>query len=148
MFCRLLAGDGPASWIQRGETASALLPRHATWPGHTLVISNEHAVGVHDASPEALQGVALLIQQLAQRLTDALGSTGVNVLNASGAGSGQSVDHLHFHVVPRWPEDGMDLWPHGQESTRTLDDTWAEQVRAGLAGGGAAEPHQATRLGG
>ncbi len=54
--------------------------------------------------------LAFLAQRVAQAQTRALGATGVNVLNASGPHSGQSVAHLHFHVVPRWPEDAPDDW--------------------------------------
>lgn len=133
MFCRLLAGDGPAVWIWRGDAASALVPKHSSWPGHTLVISNEHAVGVQDVSTAAMIAVAGLVQLVALRMGDTLGSTGVNVLNASGPGSGQSVDHLHFHVVPKWPDDGMDLWPHGQQSTYELDAQWADRLQTELA---------------
>lgn len=125
-------------WIWRGDAASALVPKHASWPGHTLVISNEHAVGVHDVSPAALSAVAGLVQRVAQRMGGAFGSTGVNVLNASGPGSGQSVDHLHFHVVPKWRDDGMDLWPHAQQSTYQLDAEWADRLRAELGSSAAA----------
>ncbi len=44
-------------------------------------------------------------------MTRGLHATGVVVLNASGPHSGQSVDHLHYHVVPCWPEDGAEFWP-------------------------------------
>ncbi|MBO1756898.1 HIT domain-containing protein [Allobranchiibius sp. CTAmp26] len=133
VFCGLLGGDGPAVWIWRGEAASALVPKHSDWTGHTLVISNEHAVGVQDASPSAMHAVAGLVQQVAQRMGDAFHCTGVNILNASGPGSGQSVDHLHFHVVPKWGDDGMDLWPHSQQSSHELDGEWSDLLRAELA---------------
>lgn len=61
---------------------------------------NEHAVGVQDVTPSGTVETALLAQRVAQHITEAIGATGVNVLNASGPHSDQSVDHLHFHVVP------------------------------------------------
>lgn len=118
IFCQLLNGDSPAEWLHRGDSASALLAlstgRLAV--GHTLVISNEHAVGVQDASPAAMSATALLVQKVAQALDAAIGATGVNVLNASGPHSDQSVHHLHFHVVPRWADDDLKTWPQGWSS--------------------------------
>jgi histidine triad (HIT) family protein len=52
-----------------------------------------------------------LVGRVSRAMRAALGATGVNVLNASGAGSEQSVPHLHFHVVPRWEGDGFTTWP-------------------------------------
>lgn len=132
LFCDLIAGDGFAEWIWRGDTASALAPPGSNWPGHTLVISNEHAIGVQDAPSDAMQAVVTLVQHISRRMTDVFGATGVNILNASGLGSGQSVDHLHFHVVPRWADDGMNLWPRGQQSSYELDDRWTEHLRMSL----------------
>lgn len=136
MFCRLLSGEGTATWIWRGENASALVPLASNWPGHTLVISNEHAVGVQDVSPDALQATTALFQEVARQMSMAFGAEGVNILNASGPGSGQSVDHLHFHLVPRWERDGMDLWPHSQQSSHGLDGGWPTVLRDQLALGG------------
>lgn len=133
VFCSLLSGDGSAEWLYQGPKASALLPLRSGWvaPGHTLVISNEHAVGVQDVSAETLQSVMLLVQRVAQQMAMAIGAAGVNVLNASGPNSDQSVDHLHFHVVPRWADDGLDTWIHGT-SRHEPGDSWLDDLRAQL----------------
>ncbi|MCG7311287.1 HIT family protein [Brachybacterium sp. ACRRE] len=114
LFCSLLA-DPDAVWVTRedGADAAALLPLpdSSLAPGHTLVIPTEHCVGVHDASPRALHAVSDLVQRIARAMSSGLGADGVNVLNASGPASGQSVPHLHMHVVPRWEGDDLDTWP-------------------------------------
>lgn len=136
VFCALLTGEGSAEWVWRGRAASALLPLRHGWlaPGHTLVISNEHAVGVQDVSVDALREVILLVQGVAQQMAATFGALGVNVLNASGQNSDQSVDHLHFHVVPRWADDGLDTWVHGR-SNHELSDGWLDDLRTSLASG-------------
>ncbi len=129
VFCELLGGHKAAEWVARSDGASALLPHSgALAPGHTLVISHEHAVGVQDVSPAGLQAVALLVQRVAQHMKDSLGADGVNVLNASGPNSDQSVGHLHFHVVPRWSDDGLDTWPRGH-SAHVLPEGWIDTLR-------------------
>lgn len=70
-----------------------------------------HGVGVQDADPRALHAAVDLVQRVSRAMSPALGATGVVVLNASGAHSGQSVDHLHFHVVPCWADDDATFWP-------------------------------------
>ena len=112
VFCGLMS-SGAARWVAQHDKAVAFLPLpdSALAPGHTLVVSREHFVGVLDASPAALGATTELVQEVAQAMIRALGATGVVVLNASGPSSGQSVDHLHFHVVPCWPDDGAEFWP-------------------------------------
>jgi len=134
VFCSLLNGEASAEWVWRAPAASALLPRRDGWlaPGHTLVISNEHAVGVQDVPSGCLQEVALLVQRVAQQMAATMGAVGVNVLNVSGPNSDQSVDHLHFHVVPRWPDDGLDTWVHGTSSHEAAAG-WLDDLRAGLS---------------
>jgi histidine triad (HIT) family protein len=113
VFCDILDGRSDAHWVAREASAVAFLPlpQSVLSPGHTLVISREHAVGVQDASESALASTMALVGRVSRAMRAALGATGVNVLNASGAGSEQSVPHLHFHVVPRWEGDGFTTWP-------------------------------------
>ncbi|MGN6331278.1 MAG: HIT family protein [Motilibacteraceae bacterium] len=123
VFCTLME-TGEARWVHRGEDAVAFLPlpEGELAPGHTLVVPREHAVGVQDVSPEALASTSLLVQRVSHSMRDALGAPGVVVLNASGPSSGQSVDHLHFHVVPCWPDDGTDFWPVDRSSHPAIAD--------------------------
>lgn len=131
VFCGLLAGEGEVAWIARREGASAFLPlaESRLSPAHTLVVPNDHAVGVHDASAESLQAVILLAQEVARAMEETIGAHGVNILNASGPDSEQSVPHLHLHIVPRWKGDGLVTWP-STVSSHLLDEAWLGAMRA------------------
>ncbi|MFD6179394.1 MULTISPECIES: HIT family protein [unclassified Isoptericola] len=117
VFCGLIA-SGEGSWVAREPDAVAFLPRPGgeLAPGHTLVVPRDHCVGVLDASPQVMAATMALVQRVSVAMTRALGATGVVLLNASGPFSGQSVDHLHVHVVPRWPGDEATLWPSDRSS--------------------------------
>lgn len=136
VFCELLA-TGAVRWIAREPDAVAFLPlpETALAPGHTLVAPRRHCVGVLDADAETLTATTRLVQRVGRAMTRGLGSTGVVVLNASGPHSGQSVPHLHFHVVPRWPGDSATLWPADRS-----DHVLAGDPRQLLADAVAAEP--------
>jgi histidine triad (HIT) family protein len=126
--------SGAAHWVSQGTDAVAFLPLPdgALAPGHTLVIPREHCVGVLDANAEALASTMELVQQVSRAMTESLGATGVVLLNASGPHSGQSVDHLHFHVVPCWPEDGADFWPVDRSVHPPIENVHLE-IAAALA---------------
>lgn len=133
LFCRFVRGEADVRWVARRPEASALLPleQGRLSPAHVLVIPHEHARGIQDASPSALTAVALLTQEIARAMETVLGARGVNVLNASGPDSDQSVPHLHVHVVPRWEGDGMETWPQ-TVSRHPVDESWLADVAAVL----------------
>jgi histidine triad (HIT) family protein len=120
VFCDLIA-SGDAAWVTRGRDAVAFLPlpESTLAPGHTLVVPRKHCSSVFDATADVLLATSVLTQRVAGAMQRALAATGVVVLNASGPHSGQSVDHLHFHVVPCWPDDEADFWPRDR-SVHTL----------------------------
>jgi len=134
VFCQLLTDAHPVTWVAREEGAVAFLPlpNSALAPGHTLVAPTVHALGVQDVPTDSLVSTMALVQRVSVAMRAALGATGVNVLNASGPGSEQSVPHLHFHVVPRWGDDGFTTWPQGR-STRTLAEDPATALARALA---------------
>ncbi|MFJ6522763.1 HIT family protein [Streptomyces filamentosus] len=120
-FCHLIRDDA-ARWVARGPVASAFAPLNPLAPGHTLVIPTAHWADIFDVPPEDLAHTMTLVQQVAAAMRTALNAEGVNVLSASGPGSEQSVPHLHFHVVPRWPDDAFSTWPTQRSRHRTAED--------------------------
>lgn len=112
-FCRIIAGDAPATWVEREDHAVAFapLPDSALAPGHTLVVPVEHTDDLLTAGPVGIAATFALAQRVARAMRGALGATGTVLLQASGADAGQSVRHLHVHVVPCWSDDGTVHWP-------------------------------------
>jgi histidine triad (HIT) family protein len=121
VFCRLIR-EGTARWVAQESEACAFAPLDPLAPGHTLVVPTRHYAGVFDAPPDVLAMSMALVQRVAAAMRTALGASGVNVLNASGPGSEQSVPHLHFHVVPRWVDDRLSTWPTGRSRHRLIGD--------------------------
>ncbi|WP_285530347.1 HIT domain-containing protein, partial [Streptomyces lavendulae] len=89
---------------------------------------------VFETPPEVLAVTTALVQRVAEAARTALNASGVNILSASGPGSEQSVPHLHFHVVPRWMDDGISTWPAGHSTHHVTGDPGARLADA-LASG-------------
>jgi histidine triad (HIT) family protein len=130
VFCELLSTDS-ATWVARRRDAVAFAPLREGQlaPGHTLVVPRRHCVGVYDAEPSHLAATIELVQRVSQAMLGSLDASGVNVLNASGPASGQSVPHLHFHVVPRWSDDGAEMWPSDKAVHELPGDPYRALVR-------------------
>ncbi|WP_425347998.1 HIT family protein [Streptomyces durhamensis] len=116
-FCRLIREDA-ARWVAHEALACAFSPLDPLAPGHTLVVPTHHYADVFDTPHDVLAATTALVQRVAGAMRAALDASGVNILSASGPGSEQSVPHLHFHVVPRWPGDGISTWPAGRSEHR------------------------------
>jgi histidine triad (HIT) family protein len=123
VICEIVAGREAAAVVHRSDGAIAFLPKDGLLaPGHCLVAPLAHFTDLFDVSEEALNATMLLAKRLSEAMRASLAAGGVNVLNASGPHSEQSVLHLHFHVVPRWPGDGFTTWPIERSNVESIDD--------------------------
>jgi histidine triad (HIT) family protein len=109
IFCRILAGELPATIVDEDERTIAFMDIAPATRGHALVIPRRHSKDLFEASPEDLQATILAAQRLAQRARERLRADGVNLLNSSGAAAWQTVFHLHIHVIPRYRDDPLRL---------------------------------------
>ncbi|MBS3939501.1 MAG: HIT domain-containing protein [Actinobacteria bacterium] len=127
IFCAIAAGRAPARIVAETERTLAFLDLNPATRGHTLVIPRSHARDIHDVAPADLAEVATTAQQVAAAAIAELGAAGVNLLQSSGAAAFQTVFHLHVHVIPRYPDDGLVLpWTPAPGDATEMDATAAQ----------------------
>ena len=114
VFCKIMQGELPASFVHRGDRVAAFMDIQPVTPGHTLVIPLAHAPYLSDLEPDdgaemfrVGQRVALALAELAER--GHIRCEGVNFFLANGQAAGQEVFHAHLHVFPRFEGDGFGL---------------------------------------
>jgi histidine triad (HIT) family protein len=108
-FCKILAGDLPATIVDEDERTISFMDIAPATRGHALVIPRVHAEDLLSVAREDLLAVALASQRLALRGKERLGADGVNLLNSCGAVAWQTVFHFHVHVIPRYSGDPLRL---------------------------------------
>ena len=121
IFCDIVKGDIPCRKIYEDDNTLAFLDISAEVEGHTLVIPKRHYVNILDIPNEELSLVMASVKKIANHFVDNCGYTGVNILNASGEDAQQSVFHLHFHILPRYKDDGVNSWPELPKYPDTLE---------------------------
>ena len=109
IFCKIVAGDMPATIVDSDEHTVSFMDISPATRGHVLVIPREHHQDLWTIDAEALAACARQAQRIAQRQRDVLGADGVNVLNSCGAAAWQTVFHFHIHVIPRYEGDPLRL---------------------------------------
>jgi histidine triad (HIT) family protein len=113
IFAKILRGEAPSTRVFEDEDILAFMDVFPQSRGHTLVISkHSQARNLLEVEPEPLERLMLGVQRVARAVRAALNPDGVMVAQFSGAASGQTVYHLHFHIIPRWA--GQPLRPHAQ----------------------------------
>ena len=141
VFCRILAGDLPASFVYRDAHCAAFMDIQPVNAGHLLVIPTRHAPYLADLDAPT----AGRLLQVAQHLTAALRGSGlrcegVNLFLADGEAAMQEIFHVHLHVFPRFAGDGFGLRFGPDYETlppRAALEAAAAQVRGALPEAGA-----------
>ena len=131
IFAKILRGELPKVAVYEDENTLALMDIMPSVEGHTLVIPKEAAEGIFDLSPEGAAALIATTQKVARAVKKALGCSGVMLVQLNGAAAGQSIPHIHFHILPR--EHGLELTLHGRKmaDAATLEPV-AAKIRAAL----------------
>ena len=108
-FC---AATFPRHKVYEDDDALVFMDVMPQAPGHTLVVPKAAARNLLDADPAVLAKLAPIVQAPARAVKDAFGADGVTVVQFNEPASGQTVFHLHYHVIPR--HEGVPLMPHGR----------------------------------
>src|SRR5207249_6693588 len=106
VFCRIVAGEIPAEVVAREPEVVAFLDTHPLADGHVLVVPRAHVALVEDLEPGAADALFRAVVRLARPVREALGAAGTTIGVNNGDATGQTIPHVHVHIVPRWPGDG------------------------------------------
>ncbi|MFD1252210.1 MULTISPECIES: HIT family protein [Devosia] len=110
IFATILKGDMPCHKVYEDETALVMMDIFPQSKGHTLVIPKAASRNLLDADPAALSALMPLVQRVAQAVKAATNADGVRLAQFNEAPAGQTVFHLHFHLIPVY--EGVALGAH------------------------------------
>ena len=133
IFARILRGDMPSAKVWEDEHVLAFMDVFPQSEGHVLIIAKaSQARNLLDVEPEVLARLTAALQRTARAIEKALRPDGISVMQFNGAAGGQTVFHLHFHIIPRW--QGRPMKGHGHEpmADAAVLKTLADRIAAEL----------------
>ena len=120
IFCRIAEGEASSYKIYEDEYTLAFLDLAGDAEGHTLVIPKQHTENLVECGEDTAAHLMETVKSVSEHYVNSCGYQGVNILNASGESAQQSVPHLHFHIIPRRRDDGLNAWPSLGKNDRDL----------------------------
>jgi histidine triad (HIT) family protein len=131
VFAKILRGEIPSARVYEDDDVVAFMDVMPQGTGHTLVVPKAASRNLLDADPATLARLIAAVQKVARGAKTAFAADGVTVMQFNEPAAGQSVFHLHFHVVPRF--DGTPLKPHsGKMEDRAVIEANAAKLRKAL----------------
>ena len=112
IFCKIIAGDIPCYKLYEDELVISFLDIGPLARGHCLVIPKGHWVMLDRLPDEVAAGCGRVLPRLCRAVSLATGATAWNVLQNNGRAARQAVDHVHFHIIPKYNNEGLSFaWP-------------------------------------
>ncbi len=132
VFAKILRGELPCHEVWQDEFVLAFMDIHPRTPGHVLVLPKAPSRNLLDAEQSALAALIVRVQKVARAVKDALGCDGVTIHQYNETAAGQSVFHLHFHVMPRWEGKAL-APPEGRQEKPEVLAEQAARIRRAIA---------------
>lgn len=131
LFMRIIRGELPCVKVHEDANVLAFMDIMPQSEGHTLVVPKVAGENLLDTPAASVAAAMVVVQRLARAAPQAFGCPGVMVAQFNGAAAGQTVFHLHFHVIPRWPDRPFGVHAQRQAAPEVLAAN-AAKLRAAL----------------
>ena len=129
LFCKIIAGKIPCKKIYEDDSVFAFLDINPTSKGHTLVIPKKHSTNLVDMDYVDLQECISVCKKLGPKLMEDLGATGFNLGQNNFEDAGQVIMHTHFHIIPRFSDDGYEFTWAKKEYDEGEAEKLAEKIK-------------------
>ena len=113
IFAKILRGEAPSFQVFEDDFSVAFMDVMPQVDGHTLVIPKTPAIDIHDVDATVLGHTMQTVQRVADAVKQAYAAPGIMIAQLNGTAAGQTVFHLHFHIMPRF--EGLEFKMHARE---------------------------------
>ncbi|WP_186013384.1 HIT family protein [Burkholderia gladioli] len=131
IFAKILRGELPCTRVYESDSTIAFMDIMPQSPGHTLVVPKEAAEMLYELSDEAAAECIRVTKRIALAIREALRPDGLFIGQFNGAAAGQTVPHVHFHLIPRWVTQPLGAHSRDVADPKELE-AMAERIRAAL----------------
>ena len=115
IFCKIISGDIPSAVIYEDEDFKAIMDISPASRGHVIMLSKKHFDNLFELEDDVARKVLIVARRIAVAMKEELRCDGINLLQNNGEAAGQSVFHIHFHLIPRYKDDNLHLtWTPGK----------------------------------
>ncbi len=115
IFCKIIAGEIPSATVYEDDDFKAILDVNPAARGHVIILPKKHAANIFELEEEDAAKVFPVAAKIATALKKTYECDGVNILQNNGEAAGQTVFHLHVHVIPRYKGDDVNImWEPGE----------------------------------
>lgn len=128
IFCKIANGEIPSKTLYEDEAFRVILDLGPATKGHALILPKEHYANLYELPEEIAGDVMKLAKKMMIQMTDRLGCEGFNLVQNNGDLAGQTVNHFHLHLIPRYRADGQTIGWKPQEVTQEELEAIRQQI--------------------
>ncbi len=123
IFCKIISGEIPSKTLFENEDFKVIFDIAPASKGHVIILPKYHAANIFELPDDVTAKAFVMAKKVATVLMEVLECDGVNILQNNGEAAGQTVFHLHIHVIPRYKDDNVGIgWKQGEAQAEVLDD--------------------------
>ncbi len=124
LFCKIINKEIPSKVIYEDDNYLSFLDINPNTKGHILVIPKKHVKNFTELTEEQATELIKVVKKIAPKLVSILGVEDYNLALNNGSVAGQIIDHVHWHIIPRYKDDGLKHWGSNQEEIDRLEETF------------------------
>lgn len=123
IFCKIANGDISSKAIYEDDLFKVILDLGPATRGHALILPKDHAKNLFELPDDTAKQILVLAKKLGNQMVEKLNADGLNIIQNNGEAAGQTVNHFHLHLIPRYEDDGQHiLWEPKEVSQEELEE--------------------------
>lgn len=132
IFCKIANGEIPSKTLYEDDSFRVILDISPASKGHAIILVKNHAENIYNLSDEDAGKIYVVAKKVAIAMQKVLKCDGMNILQNNGEAAGQTVFHLHMHVIPRYNGDQVQIKWTPQDAADQISEEVAKEIRENI----------------